>query len=159
METKTIIEDYVNRAPSRKDPKVKRDIPLVEKEYLNLTAAAIYMKFNKMGEPYTLLNLTSQELIDAATNTPFYGQWDYMCKYVETKKKNYDLGSIHLEVDDARKKFRKGDEVAWTDHLGKTSVGEIVQLLQTEKGEIYLSISDGRKRHTIRASEATSLKK
>ena len=101
LETKNIIDNYMARKPIQakvRSPKVRREIPLVELEYLNLTAAAIYMKYNKKGDPYNQLNLTSQELIQASQNLPFYNIYDFMCDYVESRRRRFEEQALSLEM-------------------------------------------------------------
>merc|ERR1719461_408345 len=138
-----------------KSPKVRREVPLVELEYLNLTASAIYMKYNRKGDPYNQLNLTSQELVQAAQNLPFYNIYDFMCDYVESKRRRFEEKSLYLEMDN-NPVFQKGTEVVWQRASGDTLTGEVIKVYRDPTSKsLMLSVSNGSKRYEVRALEVS----
>merc|ERR1719483_145133 len=158
LETKNIKDNYIARKPIQskvRSPKVRREIPLVELEYLNLTAAAIYMKYNKKGDPYNQLNLTSQELIQASQNLPFYNIYDFMCDYVESRRRRFEEQALSLEMS-ANPVFKNGQEVVWQEATGDTITGEIIDVFRENgTGALTLRVSDGRRKRKARASEVS----
>jgi len=91
---------------TKKDENIKKssppirnhDMPLVIQEYLNLTASTVKIKFSKRGGVYNKLDIDSEELIRIARDLNFFDMHEFMCEYVEEKRRMYEEDEIKEQL-------------------------------------------------------------